>query len=125
MERTEQIIKDYVDAYNHFDIDGMLNNVASSVIFKNVSGGNTNMTLQGIIELREQAMQAKDMFSSRKQTIKSIEYTGDKATIEIDYHAVLATDLPNGLKKGSELNLKGKSEFTLAGNKIIAITDIS
>lgn len=125
MENTERIIRDYVNAYNNFDIDGMLNNIAPTVTFKNVSGGKTDMILNGIMELKEQALQSKDIFSSRKQTITSIEYIGDKTVIQVEYHAVLAMDLPNGLKQGSELNLKGRSEFKFAADKIVEITDIS
>ncbi|MCO5936456.1 nuclear transport factor 2 family protein [Mucilaginibacter sp. RB4R14] len=125
MKKTEQIIRDYVNAYNNFDIDGMLKDIDPSILFKNISGGKTDMTLNGIDELRQQALQAKNLFSSRNQTITSIKYADNEATFEIDYHAVLAIDLPNGLKSGSELNLKGRSEFKFAGDKIIEITDIS
>jgi hypothetical protein len=125
MERTEQIIRDYVNAYNNFDIDGMLKDVVPSVQFKNISGGKTDMALNGIAEFKEQALQAKNLFSSRKQTITSLKYVDSKVIVEIDYHAVLAVDLPNGIEKGTELNLKGKSEFTVAADKIIEITDIS
>jgi hypothetical protein len=38
---------------------------------------------------------------------------------------VLAKDLPNGLKKGQELNLSGKSIFKFSGNKITSLTDLS
>jgi len=124
MEKTEQIIRDYVNAYNNFDIDGMLNDVAPSILFKNVSGGKTDMILNGIAELKEQALKAKNLFTSRKQTITSFQISNNEAIIEIDYQAILAIDLPNGLKKGSELKLKGKSEFKLAADKIIEITDI-
>jgi hypothetical protein len=125
MERTEQIIRDYVNAYNNFDLDGMLKDVVPSVQFKNISAGKTDMTLNGIAEFKEQALQAKNLFSSRKQTITSLKYADGKVIVEIDYHAVLAVDLPNGIEKGTELNLKGKSEFTVAADKIIEITDIS
>jgi hypothetical protein len=125
METTERMIRDYVNAYNNFDIDGMLKDVAPSVLFKNISGGETDMALNGIAEFKEQALQAKNLFSSRKQTITSIKQANNKVIVEIDYHAVLAIDLPNGMEKGTELNLKGKSEFTVAADKIIEITDIS
>ena len=34
-------------------------------------------------------------------------------------------DFPNGLKKGQELNLIGKSIFEFDGDKIIKLTDVS
>jgi hypothetical protein len=40
-------------------------------------------------------------------------------------YAVLAVDLANGLRKGDELNLQGRSIFKFSGDKIVAISDIS
>ena len=57
--------------------------------------------------------------------IKSFQHNGNETIVEIDYHAILAIDLPNGLKAGSELNLTGKSIFKFSENKIIELTDIS
>jgi hypothetical protein len=55
----------------------------------------------------------------------SVKHTGDKTEIEIDYSAIAAMNFPNGLQKGEELVLKGKSVFTFKNNKIITLTDIS
>lgn len=75
--------------------------------------------------LREQAEQAKTYFTERTQTIKSFNHTDNRCEIEISYRAILAIDFPNGLKKGQELNLQGKSIFEFEGDKIIRLTDIS
>jgi hypothetical protein len=45
--------------------------------------------------------------------------------IEIEYYAVLAMDFSNGMKKGNEIRLNGKSIFVFKNNKIIRITDFS
>ena len=50
---------------------------------------------------------------------------GDQASIEISYEAVLAMDLPNGMKKGEVMNLMGRSEFVFKDGKIWRLTDIS
>ncbi|GAB3501556.1 nuclear transport factor 2-like protein [Emticicia fontis] len=125
MEQREQIIQHYIESYNNFDIEGMLKDLDENVQFENISNGEVNLSTKGLAAPKEQAEKAKAFFSSRKQTIKSFQHTDNKAEIEIDYHAVLAIDFPNGLKKGDELNLKGKSIFVFDGSKIIAITDIS
>ncbi|HEY1055813.1 MAG TPA: nuclear transport factor 2 family protein [Emticicia sp.] len=125
MEQREQIIQHYIESYNNFDIEGMLKDLDENVQFENISNGEVNLSTKGLAALKEQAEKAKAFFSSRKQIIKSFQHTDNKAEIEIDYHAVLAIDFPNGLKKGDELNLKGKSIFVFDGSKIIAITDIS
>ena len=124
MER-EKIIKDYINAYNNFDIEKMLTHLDKHVKFENISNGVTNMTLTDLNSFREQAEQAKKLFTIRKQTIKSWTHKDNLIEIEIEYNAVLAIDLPNGLKKDDNLNLEGKSIFKFSGDKIIELTDIS
>jgi hypothetical protein len=125
MDKKENIVKNYVNAYNSFDVNGMMADLDPSIVFGNVSGGKVNMTLNGLDEFKAQAKQGKNLFSSRKQTITRFIHTDEKTEIEIAYHAVLAIDLPNGMKKGGELNLSGRSIFKFSGDKIIEITDIS
>ena len=124
MER-EKIIKDYITAYNNFDIEKMLTHLDEQIKFENISNGVTNMTLTDLNSFREQAEQAKKIFTTRKQTIKSWTHQDNLTEIEIEYNAVLAIDLPNGLKKDDILNLEGKSIFKFSKGKIIELTDIS
>ncbi|MFC0518748.1 nuclear transport factor 2 family protein [Mucilaginibacter angelicae] len=125
MQHRELIISNYVKAYNSFDVAGMLKDLAPAIKFQNISNGDVNMELNGIEAFQNQAQQATQLFESREQIIRSFKHTGNKTEIAIDYNAVLATDLPNGLKKGDELNLKGHSIFTFDDDKIIGIMDIS
>jgi hypothetical protein len=124
MER-EKIIKDYINAYNNFDIEKMLIHLDEQIKFENISNGVTNMTLTDLDSFRKQAEQAKDLFITRRQTIKSWTHQDNVTEIQIEYDAVLAIDLPNGLKKGDNLNLEGKSIFKFSGDKIIELTDMS
>ncbi|MCW5922996.1 MAG: nuclear transport factor 2 family protein [Saprospiraceae bacterium] len=125
MKNREHIIGRYVAAYNDFDIDKMVADLDASVKFENISNGVSNMTLIGLEAFRAQAEQAKNLFSERRQTIMAFYHQQDQTEIEIDYFAVLDTDLPNGLKKGDKLQLSGKSVFKFSGDKIIGLTDIS
>ena len=125
MEQKQQLINNYIKAYNNFDIEGMLNGLAADVKFENVSNGEVNLSLTGIEAFKEQAQQAAGIFSSRTQTVTAYNHIDDVTEADIDYHAILAIDLPNGLKKGDALNLTGKSVFRFSGDKIVAITDIS
>lgn len=125
MEDNETIVKNYVNAYNNFDVNGMIADMDQSVVFENVVGGKVNMTLTGLDEFKAQAEQGKNLFSSRQQTITRFIHTNEQTEIEIAYHAILAIDLPNGMKKGDELNLSGRSIFKFSGDKIVKITDIS
>lgn len=126
MEQREKIIKAYVEAYNDKDVNGMLRDMAANVIFENISGGIVTLSISGLTDLRAQAEQVLPVFTERKQTIRAFSHAGDQVTIAIDYHAVLAIDLPNGLKKGDTLALTGTSVFTFSPEgKIMRLTDIS
>ncbi|MCL1032813.1 hypothetical protein [Elizabethkingia anophelis] len=80
---------------------------------------------RGKKEFRQQAELTKTYFKERQQNITSVKHSEDHTEIEIDYYAVLATDMPNGLKKGNELRLTGKSIFKFSDDRIIELTDIS
>lgn len=121
----ERIIKHYIEGYNTFNIDKMMAHFDENIVFENIQNGETNMTLSGQQEFRQQAEQATSYFTARTQTITSFTHTSDATEIEIEYHAILGMDFPNGLKKGQALTLKGRSIFQFSNNKIIKLTDIS
>lgn len=125
MIEREKIIKNYIENYNQFNIDRMFVDFDDRIVFENIQNGETNMSLNGLAALVEQAEQAKAYFTERTQTIKSYNHFDNTCEIEISYRAILAMDFPNGLKKGQELNLSGKSIFEFEGDKIIRLTDIS
>lgn len=124
-EQQKLIIEKYIDAYNAFDIKGMTKNLNENIVFENISNGKVDVRTEGINDFTKQAESAKQYFMERNQTIDFWNFDEQKVTIEIDYKATLAIDLPNGLKVGDTLELKGKSEFDFEDLKIIKITDKS
>jgi hypothetical protein len=125
MTNRETIIKNYIEGYNEFNIDKMIADFDENITFENIQNGETNMSLNGLTAFIQQAEQGKTYFSERTQTIKSFKHNDNRSEIEIDYKAILGMDLPNGLKKGQELNLSGLSIFEFDDIKIIKLTDIS
>lgn len=125
MTTREEIIQNYIDGYNQFNVDKMVSDLDDNVVFENIQNDETNMSLSGLEAFREQADQALNYFSTRKQTITSFKHSDSETEIEIEYYAVLAMDFPNGLKSGQELNLTGKSIFKFLDDKIVKLTDIS
>jgi hypothetical protein len=123
--QKEQIISHYIEAYNTFDITGMLNDLHPDIHFVNRSNGDIQMTLQGLDEFGKQAHEASTLFTEREQRINGFKHEGHVTETTISYHAVLALDLPNGMKKGAALDLKGTSIFTFSGDKIVKIEDLS
>ncbi|MEO6178103.1 MAG: nuclear transport factor 2 family protein [Flavobacterium circumlabens] len=121
----EKIIENYIAGYNQFDIDKMMADFDDKIVFENIQNAEVNMNLSGLKEFRNQAEEAKKYFSEREQTITLFSHSENQSEIDIDYRAVLAMDFPNGMQKGQELNLKGKSVFEFSNNKIIRLADIS
>lgn len=122
--RTEKIFK-YVEAYNQMDAKNMIADFSDDIIFKNVVNGEKTMELQGIEEFKKQAIEALSYFSEREQVIESITHNYSTTDISITYRAIAAMDFPNGLKKGEEISLNGKSIFEFSDDgKIIRLTDI-
>lgn len=101
---------------------GVLN---KNIHFRNISKGEVTSETKGIQEFRTLAEQSIQVFSQRRQVIKNITFTGDKAVVDIDYEGVLSSDLPNGLKAGETLKLQGKSIFQMKDKKLILIEDHS
>lgn len=119
------LVDRYIDAYNRMDINEMLLVVHPDVEFKNISGGVVNASTSGVAELKALAEQSLILFSERRQDILSFESSETRAVASIGFRAVVADDLPNGLKKGQVLNLSGRSEFEFRDGAIFKITDIS
>ena len=124
-QTKEKIIKKFVEAYNSFDIDTMLLLLHPEVQFKNISGGEVNAQISGKDEFEKLARQSATLFKQREQKIISYKESENKVNIDIEYHALLAADLPNGLKSGDKINLQGKAEYLFKDGLIYSIVDES
>ena len=122
---VKSLIQSYLNAYNSFDVEGMLQLLHNDIEFRNISNGVVDVETKGIEEFRELAEQSKKIFSHRLQTIYNYAIIDDKVEVEINFEGILATDLPNGLKAGENILLKGKSVFKFKDKKLILIEDYS
>jgi ketosteroid isomerase-like protein len=121
----QQTIENYIKAYNNFDVDGMLAQLHPEVEFENIANGEVTLSIKGIDAFKTQAEEASKYFTQREQKITVLTITDNTAEAKIDYTAILAIDLPNGMKAGGQLELNGKSVFTFENGKIIRIQDYS
>ena len=119
------LIEEYLSAYNTFDIDGMISTLHEDIEFRNISDGREAASASGADDLRQLALQSKEIFRSHRQTIKKYEIVGDRVSVEIAFEGVTAVDLPGGPKKGEKITLQGRSEFAFKDNQIHRITDVS
>ena len=124
-EKMKTLVERYIDAYNRMNVDEMLFDVHPDVEFNNVAGGVVNASAAGVSELRALAQQSLSLFSERQQIIESFRCEGSKALVTVSFRAIVANDLPNGLKRGQVLSLSGRSEFEFRDGAISKITDIS
>ncbi|MBF9238604.1 nuclear transport factor 2 family protein [Hymenobacter sp. BT683] len=127
MNSTEQknLVEAYIEAYNRFDVAGMLASLHDEVVFQNIVDGSANLTTNGKESFRQQAEQALPYFSQREQRVTDWQASNEQVEVVIDYTGVAAIEFPNGLKPGDTLRLQGKSVFRFANGQIISIQDIS
>ena len=124
-KEQKQIILDYVESYNTMDVEGMLKHMGNKVVFESMSGMDLELRLEGKEAFRQQAEKALGFFVERRQTVNSWEFNKDVVKVGITYEAVLAVDLPNGLKAGETLRLKGQSIFLFEEGTIKKLIDKS
>jgi len=108
----KQMIENYVNSYNDFDIEGMIRDLDQDIVFENYTGDTLDLKIEGLDKFVKQAKPATSFFKQRQQTITSWQFDNDMVRITIDYEGILAVDLPNGMKSGDTLQLNGVSEFT-------------
>ena len=125
MTGTHPLIARYVDAYNAFDVPGMLAVLHPDVTFENVAGGQVTVATRGRDEFRALAEHATTLFTSRRQTIREYVPEADGARISIDYEGVLAADLGPELRAGETLRLVGHSTFRFREGRIVHLVDES
>ncbi|MCB2406777.1 nuclear transport factor 2 family protein [Hymenobacter lucidus] len=123
--QQKQLVESYIEAYNGFDVAGMLRQLHEQVVFCNITNGEVDLTLTGKDSFRQQAEQALQYFSQREQRVTDWQIADNRVEVLLDYSAVAAMDFPNGLKAGDPLHLQGKSVFEFANGLIASITDIS
>ena len=124
-EERRRLVEHYLDAYNAFDVEGMLALLHPDVEFRNVSGGAVTASACGIQEFRALAERAATLFTSRRQTPTAWAADGDDVRVEIDYEGVLAADLGPELRVGDTLRLTGRSTFGFRDGLIARLVDES
>lgn len=119
------IVEQYIAFYNSFNIDAMMELFTDDCIFQDVNNSRGISECKGKDELRNVAHQSAQIFSHRQQIVLNWVIDENKIAVEIDYAATLALDLPNGLKKGDEISLKGVSIYEFRDGQIKRLIDFS
>lgn len=130
-------LDNYLTAYNRFDVEGMLAQLHTDIVFENYSGDQCTHRTVGKNAFRIQANDATKMFTERRQTaynwretrVHDSNHGSDKTRegflADIHYRGVLAVDLPDGALAGSTIELKGTAYFEVIDGLICKIVDRS
>ena len=121
----DDVINRYLACYNARDIDGMLDCVTEDVVFENISNTGQSMRLDGKDMMRQVAELSGNAFSYRRQRLVNIVSGGGKAAAEIEFEGKAAVDLPNGVKSGETVKIRGASFFEFRGDLLCRIADYS
>lgn len=121
----KELFLGYIKAYNAKDVSGMLTFFDEACVFENISAGKVTLRTEGKAELEAVAKKSAEAFASREQMVISLTEGEQRIAAEIDYHAVLRTDLSPELKAGTRLDLRGISVCEISGGKIVRLSDYS
>jgi ketosteroid isomerase-like protein len=123
--QAEKLVDSYIEAYNGFDVPGMLACLHPDVQFEHSTNGDVTVRLDGKAAFEAQATRAAAWFSERTQHVTAFRWQDEQANVAIDYFAITATDLPNGIKAGTTLQFSGRSVFSFRDELIAFIQDFS
>lgn len=126
-EMKRDLIVRYLQAYNCFDLDGMVQTMSTEIEIENIRKGHIESHTKGIDAFSELVSKAALVYSERSQTILELEEMGDMICINVEYKATLASDLfmnNADLKKGETVVFNSRCEFFFEEGKICRIRDI-
>ncbi len=121
----DDVIARYIACYNARDIDGMLAFVTNDVVFENVSNSGQSMRLDGKEMMRQVAELSGNAFSYRRQRVLNLISGDNKAAAEVEFEGKAAVDLPNGVRAGETVKVRGASFFEFRGNLLCRVADYS
>ena len=102
--KRQEIISNYINAYNSFDLDKMNIDFDENIILEYLQNGRRTVLLKGLEKVILQAQEASKLFKSRNQTIKLYRHTKETTEIEVEFNAILSVDF-NGQKGGQHIHL--------------------
>ncbi|RZK34174.1 MAG: nuclear transport factor 2 family protein [Hymenobacter sp.] len=123
--QAKVLVDKYIETYNGFDVPGMLACLHPDVQFEHSTNGDVTVRLAGKAAFEAQATRAAAWFTERTQHITAFGWQDEQAEAAIDYFAITATDLPNGIKAGATLQFSGRSVFSFRDGLIALIQDFS
>lgn len=123
--KIKEIIQEYFDAYNKFDIERMVSLLTEDVSFKNISNGKIILEINGKKSYKHQAESAVPLFEKREMTINELIFNKDNVDVRLKFKGILGIDVPEDHKKGDIIEGEGRNILKFKNDKIYSIEDIS
>lgn len=123
--KIKEIIQEYFDAYNEFDIERMVALLTEDVSFKNISNGKIILEINGKKSYKHQAESAVPLFEKRKMTINELSFNKDNVEVRLKFKGILGIDVPEDHKKGDKIEDEGRTILKFRDDKICSIEDIN
>lgn len=115
-----KIIRDFINACNKSDNEGILKNLAKTVIFEKRTHWQTELRIEGIEELKEYIKSPNQELCARNLTIRSSwDFNLPNVTIGVKYFPV-STNSENEISNTQQYR---RIRFVLKENKIVSITE--
>ncbi|MET0255610.1 MAG: nuclear transport factor 2 family protein [Luteibacter sp.] len=119
----QALIAAYIDAYNRFDVEGMLVTLTDDVRFEHRAAGELAVATDGKADFEKLARVGAALFASREQRLVDLRDEGDTVVATIDFHGEIAEDIPEGPGAGTIIEMRGTSEFSFVDNRIAKVVD--
>lgn len=119
----KQIIEDYIQAYNDFDIDRMMINMDQTIEYEHQVNGRILQKITGFREFKDYAELVGSTYLMRELKPISWKFEGNTVKVEMEFKGEFAIDYREDLAIGDKIESKGESEFIFFQNKIIQIID--
>ncbi len=114
----QELIVDYINAYNRFDIPAMLACLSHDVRFEHYERHALQLSIHGKHEFEQVARQSLKLFSSREQRILNLQSNTDGVRVEVSFTARLVQQ-----PEAAPLKIQGSSEFSFKDGLISEIRD--
>jgi hypothetical protein len=121
----KQVIEKYINAYNTFDTEKMVEQLHPGVEFMRISKSAVISKARGIDDFKELLEKNSSNFSSRKQKILKYSRKGDVTVVKTAFIGTLAVHLVSGFSAGATLRANKNIEFSFHNNKISRIKEVS
>lgn len=119
----QALIEAYIDAYNRFDVEGMLVTLTDDVRFEHHADGALSVATDGKADFEKLARVGAALFASRQQTLIELRDDGETVIATIDFHGEIAEDIPEGPGAGTIIEMQDTSEFSFRDNRISRVID--